>query len=368
VLEKNSRFWSKTFDIPFELKSDPKDRLSLIESVTDWIATQHIEIPKSENAIVLIPRFQLLVPLSNGIIQTQHISQLEETAFDSSLHHNSNKVLVFGFFPRAQIVNEEHSREINEERLQALNEALKAVTDISIEDLTVGKYAGSPPSKMYRSFIAPRANAQYVHDVTKAAQQAAHHIDFALRQLRADEAAAYLRNHDNSIQSRKAFPIALVLDNIRSAFNVGSMFRTAETAGIQELVTCGITAHPPHPKLQKTALTALDLVPTRHFEETTVAVQKLREEGYKIVSLETTTLSKKYTEICFPIEKTAVIVGNELTGVDPRILEKSDMIIEIPVYGVKNSLNVASAASIMLFEVIRQWELKNNIAKNEKDQ
>jgi len=148
----------------------------------------------------------------------------------------------------------------------------------------------------------------------------------------------------------------LVLDNLRSAYNVGSIFRTAETAGAAEVITCGITAHPPHPKLMKTAMQSVEVVPSRHFDDALLAIDTLKSEGYSIVAMETTSLSKKYTDVKFT-GKVALVLGHELTGVDTRIMEKADMVVEIPTYGVKNSLNVGSAASIVLFEILRQWHV-----------
>jgi len=120
------------------------------------------------------------------------------------------------------------------------------------------------------------------------------------------------------------------------------MFRTAETAGVEELITCGITAHPPHPKLRKTAFSSIDEVPSRHFEDTLTAVTELRARGYKIIAMETTARSEVYTKVSYP-EKVALVLGNEVTGVDTRIMDSADLIVEIPTFGVKNSLNVASA-------------------------
>jgi tRNA G18 (ribose-2'-O)-methylase SpoU len=150
----------------------------------------------------------------------------------------------------------------------------------------------------------------------------------------------------------------LLLDNVRSAFNVGSLFRTGETAGIQEIVTAGITAHPPHPKLRKTAMQSLEAVPTRHYDNVMDAVRALKEEGYTIVVMETTSKSALYTDTKYP-EKTCLVLGNEITGVDTRIIDLADMVVEIPTYGVKNSLNVASAGPIVVFEVLRQWHLRD---------
>jgi tRNA G18 (ribose-2'-O)-methylase SpoU len=101
-------------------------------------------------------------------------------------------------------------------------------------------------------------------------------------------------------------------------------------------------------------LQALDAVPTRHFEDAVQAVRTLRSEGYTIAVLETTYLSQKYTNVSYP-KKVALVLGNEVIGVDTRIVDMADMVLEIPTFGVKNSLNVASAASIVMFEVLRQW-------------
>lgn len=146
----------------------------------------------------------------------------------------------------------------------------------------------------------------------------------------------------------------LTTPSLRSAFNVGSIYRTAETAGVAEVVTCGITCHPPHPKLMKTALSSVETVSSRHFESAVEAVIALKVAGYTIVVMETTDKSEEYTETEYP-RNVALVVGNEVTGVDTRIMDMADKIVQIPTYGVKNSLNVASALPIVLFEILRQW-------------
>lgn len=196
----------------------------------------------------------------------------------------------------------------------------------------------------------------------RAAQRTATQIDLALRQVRADE-ATYLRNTDREISShRDAQPIAFLLDNLRSAFNVGSIFRTAETGGVAEICTIGITPHPPNnSKLRKTAFSSIDVVPSTHFDDVMQSVDYLRKNGYCIVVLETTSQSILYTDVVYP-DKVALVVGNELTGVDTRLIEAADVVVEIPTYGVKNSLNVASAAPIVLYEVLRQLRGKKPLA------
>jgi 23S rRNA (guanosine2251-2'-O)-methyltransferase len=141
--------------------------------------------------------------------------------------------------------------------------------------------------------------------------------------------------------------------------NVGSIFRTAETAGTALVVTCGITCHPPHPKLMKTALSSVESVPTRHFESVMEAIEWLRADGWSIVVMETTERSEEYSSTAYP-PKTALVVGNEVSGVDVRLIALADKVVQIPTYGVKNSLNVASALPIVLFEVLRQWKQRPN--------
>ena len=155
-------------------------------------------------------------------------------------------------------------------------------------------------------------------------------------------------------------PLYLVLDNLRSAFNVGSIFRSADAARLQGLYTCGYTAHPPHPKLDKTALGTLDYIETRHFATTLEAVDYLRGRDVPVWALETTSQSRCYTELDYP-RPLALIVGNEALGIDREVLECCDQLVEIPMYGYKNSLNVAAASAVLSFEVLRQWQLAGAI-------
>jgi tRNA G18 (ribose-2'-O)-methylase SpoU len=147
----------------------------------------------------------------------------------------------------------------------------------------------------------------------------------------------------------------LILDNVRSAYNVGSILRTAETAGCEEVLCCGFTPTPPHDKLAKTACGADTSVPTRHFPSTLAAVAYSREKGFALVGMETTSRSQSYTAMPYP-SKTALVLGNEVTGVDTAVMDACDALVEIPTFGFKNSLNVASAAPVVVFEVLRQWE------------
>lgn len=123
------------------------------------------------------------------------------------------------------------------------------------------------------------------------------------------------RNHDEAMSRLQSFPrsmhpLVLILDNVRSAYNVGSLFRTAETALLQELITCGFTPHPPHEKLKKTACRSLENVPSRHFSTTLDAVRTMKEEGFVVFAMETTSRSQCYTHVAFP-EKAALVLGRD---------------------------------------------------------
>jgi tRNA G18 (ribose-2'-O)-methylase SpoU len=158
-------------------------------------------------------------------------------------------------------------------------------------------------------------------------------------------------------QSEK-YPIAVVLDNIRSLNNVGSIFRTGDALRISEVLLCGITATPPHNDIHKTALGAEDTVDWRYFEKTEDAVTELRSKGYTICSIEQVENSTMLTD--FKPEKDkkyAFIMGNEVKGVQQSIINMSDCCIEIPQFGTKHSFNVSVSAGIVLWEVFKQIAL-----------
>lgn len=376
--EINYRFWTRRIPLTSTIvpsNTDHMDSSAMLDPLVDelqrLILEQGINVEKLEAGLILVNPLGLVVPIHDGMIQRQHMQYLPAVYTQTQAGDPipiDMWAQFYGFSPRARhvvIAPSEEERPVDVDRLAAVNKALMALS-ITPEDLLGDEFAGTPPSRIYRSFVTPRPNAVYILEpVERAANRTAAQIELALRQVRADR-ASYLRNTDKSplavgtisLQSalpiKKLHPVALVLDNVRSAFNVGSMFRTAETAGAAELITCGITAHPPNPKLRKTAFTAVDVVPTRHFDDILQAVHTLKEEGYHIVAMETTSRSKEYSEVTYP-QKVALVLGNEVTGVDTRVMEIADEIVEIPTYGIKNSLNVASAAPVVLFEVLRQW-------------
>lgn len=154
-------------------------------------------------------------------------------------------------------------------------------------------------------------------------------------------------------------PFILVLDNVRSMNNVGSVFRTADAFIIEAVWLCGITAKPPHREIQKTALGATESVAWRYFSTTVEAVKELKGKGYVLVSVEQAEGAvslDSYTPAAG--EKYALVFGHEIKGVSEDVVDMSDACIEIPQYGTKHSFNVAVSAGIVL------WELTGKIARN----
>jgi tRNA G18 (ribose-2'-O)-methylase SpoU len=152
-------------------------------------------------------------------------------------------------------------------------------------------------------------------------------------------------------------PVSLIVDNVRSLYNVGSMFRTADAAFLKEIILCGYTPHPPRIEIEKTALGAVDTVPWQYFKNTLDAVESFKNAGVKVFAVELTDSGKSYDELeaaDFPL---ALVVGNEITGIEDDVLKACDGAIEIPMYGVKHSLNVSVATGIVLFEAVRKWKL-----------
>lgn len=149
-------------------------------------------------------------------------------------------------------------------------------------------------------------------------------------------------------------PIIAVLENVRSAYNVGSVFRTADAFLIEAIYICGYTAYPPHKEIKKTALGADETVAWKHFRNITEAIEDTRQLGYKVYAVEQAVDSYKLQAISYePDEKIAVVFGNEVTGVEQATIEQCDGCIEIPQLGMKHSLNISVAAGIVLWELVR---------------
>ncbi|MCS7252964.1 MAG: RNA methyltransferase [Armatimonadota bacterium] len=150
-------------------------------------------------------------------------------------------------------------------------------------------------------------------------------------------------------------PICVILDSIRSLYNVGAIFRISDGAGIRKLYLCGITGCPPDPEIEKTALGATLSVFWEYHQDVAFIIASLREQGWKVVALERTYESLPYT--AFPKEAFPVclVVGNEVDGVSDAALKLCDFAIEIPQLGWKRSLNVAVAYGIAVYELVRKW-------------
>jgi len=173
-----------------------------------------------------------------------------------------------------------------------------------------------------------------------------------MRKLRNDELN---RKTADEFQKAAKNPYKLILDNVRSMNNIGSIFRTCDAFLIEELLLCGITATPPHREIHKTALGATDSVKWSYFEETTQAVQRLKNEGYTIVAIEQTECSIELQD--FKVEgsrKYAFIFGNEVKGVEQQVIDMCDQSIEIPQFGTKHSFNVSVSVGIVLWELYRK--------------
>ena len=160
-----------------------------------------------------------------------------------------------------------------------------------------------------------------------------------------------------SVEQFKAadkLPLVVVLDNIRSLHNIGSVFRTADAFRLERIVLCGITACPPHPEIHKTALGAEFTVDWTYVNNTLEAVNNLRSEGYTVFSIEQAEHSTMLDELQLePGKRYAVVMGNEVKGVGQQVVVACDLALEIPQYGTKHSLNVSVTAGIVMWEMLR---------------
>jgi len=282
------------------------------------------------------------------------------------------------------------AREIRKERLHYYLDELgidsddtseAALRSMTTNDGFDNRY-GKSAIKAYRSYIDPKSSklkAVERENVEVSANRYARQIDFLAKRHRSSE-AEFVRHLDTS-ESRRTFPLALVLDNLRSAANVGSIIRSAEACGCLEILTTGITPHyngNGSDKLAKSALGAERMVTTRHYATTKQALEYLRQDrsNFKLYGMETTDKSRCYTSVQYPggesvVSKSdddevnkidtsgvALFLGNEVSGVDTDIIPLLDEMIEIPMFGKKNSLNVAACAPVVMYEVLRQWGVK----------
>ncbi|WP_196034116.1 RNA methyltransferase [Phocaeicola massiliensis] len=157
-------------------------------------------------------------------------------------------------------------------------------------------------------------------------------------------------------------PLAVILDEVRSLHNIGSVFRTSDAFLVERIYLCGITATPPHPEMHKTALGAEDTVDWKYVKHTLEAVKELHNEGYTVLAIEQVEGSTMLDELELePDKKYAIVMGNEVKGVQQEVIDACDGCIEIPQYGTKHSLNVSVTTGIVL------WEFANKLIKFRKE-
>jgi len=177
-----------------------------------------------------------------------------------------------------------------------------------------------------------------------------------MKKLTHDEIAAN-RSTLDTIQQVKKLPVYVLLDSIRSNYNVGSIFRTSDGVMIEKLFLCGYTPHPPKKEILKTALGSTDSVKWEYIKDGIGVIKNLKAQGIKICALELTSKSVPYYKVDINIFPVCLLVGNEITGVSQSLLDLCDFSIEIPQYGIKQSLNVAVAYGVAIFELRKIFDL-----------
>lgn len=155
-------------------------------------------------------------------------------------------------------------------------------------------------------------------------------------------------------REKEKLPVSVLLDNVRSMYNVGAVFRTSDAFLISEVLLCGITGCPPHPEIAKTALGADESVKWRYCQDALKEVKKMKEEGWNICVLEQAHGSIPLQDFSpSPSEKYLLVAGNEVSGVNQEIVDSADIILEIPQHGVKHSLNVSVSVGIALWQMVK---------------
>ncbi len=169
-----------------------------------------------------------------------------------------------------------------------------------------------------------------------------------------DDEFIILKN-DKHLKERVTIPLYLILDDLRSAFNVGSIFRSAECFGVSQIYLCGYTPTPENKKVQKTAMGTDEYVKWSSNSSTEEVVTDLKKDGFTIYAVETTSNAKDLSKTDFK-KQCALILGNEALGISEETLKLADEIVQIPLSGWKNSLNVGVCTAICCYEISRQWK------------
>ena len=157
-----------------------------------------------------------------------------------------------------------------------------------------------------------------------------------------------------AFKSAEKTPITIVLDNVRSALNVGSVFRTSDAFLIENIILCGITAQPPSKDIRKAALGATESVKWEYAKNTNTAVKQLKAEGYYVFGIEQTEKSTLLNKVKLPKKPIAIVMGNEVNGVSQEVIDNCNEVIEIPQFGTKHSLNISVTTGIVIWELWRK--------------
>lgn len=221
---------------------------------------------------------------------------------------------------------------------------------------------GTAAMRTYNSFLLPKSKgALAVAESPTRARVVANNISFLVREFKADQ-EEWLRNVDrnrkNSVsktEERAKHPVVIVLDNVRSAHNVGNILRLAEAAQVESVRLCGMTPRPPHPKIMKTAMGAAEYVDLGNADTSTLqTVLDLKAKGYDVYGVETTETAITLWGAPISSNPVAFVFGNELIGVDVEVLEECKNVISLPTYGNKNSLNIATCVGIVAWDYLRR--------------
>ncbi len=180
-------------------------------------------------------------------------------------------------------------------------------------------------------------------------------INCLMRKLKNNELG---RLTTEDFKKAKKTPVVVILDNVRSSHNIGSVFRTSDAFLVEEIYLCGITSKPPHKDIHKTALGATESVEWQYFGETIEPLLLLKQRGYTIIAVEQTTKSISLQDFMIDRSKKYVFVfGHEVRGVDQQVVDCCDISLDIPQFGTKHSLNISVTAGLVLWEVFRQFRL-----------
>jgi tRNA G18 (ribose-2'-O)-methylase SpoU len=180
---------------------------------------------------------------------------------------------------------------------------------------------------------------------------------YIINKLMHDDILALRLTNEQALRAVR-HPVSVMLVDVRSLYNVGSIFRTCDSALVKELVLCGFTPYPPRKEIEKTALGAVDTVPWRYEKSALDAITEQKQKGEKVFAVEITDKKREYTTLQAEEYPMCLVLGNELTGLDNKVINACDDAIEIPMFGVKHSLNVAVAAGIVIYEAVERIRKK----------